>query len=248
VSLLIQFAYRLMFGMALAMACTSPRYVTAGYYRNHLYVLLGLSVLATMVALWNPEQYALWPAITAAAFSYVGSVFWLYEKAGPGILSLLLIALVALFGAWQAHPAPMDGNTLAQVYAWLDPATSGLLLGSTMAAMLLGHWYLNSPGMQLLPLRRLVMLMAVAVGARAALCASSVILTDAAFTTDRMLFFSLRWLSGLLGALGLAWMAWQTLKIPNTQSATGILYVGVSSTILGELTSLLLSGDSVFPL
>jgi len=247
-SLLIQFAYRLTFGMALAMACTSPRYVTGGYYRNHLYVLLGLNVLATMVALWNPQQYALWPPITAAILSYVGSVFWLYEKAGPGILALLLIAMVTLFGAWQAHPAPPEGDTLAQAYACLDPATAGLLLGSTMAAMLLGHWYLNSPGMQLVPLRRLVILMTVAIAARAVLCASSAVLTDAGFATDRLLFLSLRWLSGLIGALGLAWMAWQTLKIPNTQSATGILYVAVSSTILGELTSLLLAGDSAFPL
>jgi hypothetical protein len=248
VALLIQFAYRLSLGMALAMACTSPRYVTGGYYRNHLYVLLGLNVLAALVAFWNPPQYALWPPITAAALSYLGSVLWLFEKAGPGILALLLIALIALFGAWQAHPGPAEGDYVGELFAWLDPATSGLVLGTTMAAMLLGHWYLNSPGMQLVPLRRLVAMMAIAILLRALLSASSVMLTDAAFTTDRLLFFTLRWLSGLIGALGLTWMTWQTLKIPNTQSATGILYVAVSSTILGELVSLLLSGDSVYPL
>jgi hypothetical protein len=248
VALLIQFAYRLSFGMALAMALTSPRYVTGGYYRNHLYVLLGLGVLATLIALWNPGSYALWPPIAVALLSYAGSVFWLYEKAGPGILALLLVSFVALFGAWQAHPGATGEGALGDVYAWFDPATAGLLLGSTMAAMLLGHWYLNSPGMQLLPLRRLVILMTVAIALRAALCASSVVLTEAGFSTDRLLFFGLRWVSGLLGTLGLAWMTWQTLKIPNTQSATGILYVAVSSTILGELTSLLLTGNSVYPL
>jgi hypothetical protein len=36
-------------------------------------------------------------------------------------------------------------------------------------------------------------------------------------------------------------MTYKTLKIPNTQSATGILYVGVIGTFLGELTSLLLN-------
>ena len=36
-------------------------------------------------------------------------------------------------------------------------------------------------------------------------------------------------------------MSWQTLKIPNTQSATGILYVAVITTFLGELTAQLLS-------
>jgi hypothetical protein len=248
-ALLIQFAYRLVFGMALGMALTSPRYVTGGYYRNHLYVLLGLSVLATMVALSYPDDFSLWPPLTAALLSYLGSVAWLYEKAGPGLLSLFLIALVTLFGAWQAHPGiPAEGDIAGHAVAWLDPVTSGLVLGVTMAAMLLGHWYLNSPGMQLAPLRRLVILMAIAILLRAILAAGSALLTDPNLNNQRMLFLVLRWLSGLLGALGLAWMTWQTLKIPNTQSATGILYVGVSATILGELTSLLLSGDSVYPL
>ena len=48
------------------------------------------------------------------------------------------------------------------------------------------------------------------------------------------------------GAAALA--AWHTLKLPNTQSATGILYVGVIGTFLGELMSLLLSSESTYPL
>jgi hypothetical protein len=42
-----------------------------------------------------------------------------------------------------------------------------------------------------------------------------------------------------VGTLALAVMTWQTLKIPNTQSATGILYVAVIATFLGELVALL---------
>ncbi len=63
-----------------------------------------------------------------------------------------------------------------------------------------------------------------------------------------LLFIALRWLGGLVGVLILAVMAWQTLKIPNTQSATGILYVAVIGTFLGELISMLLSAESVYPL
>ena len=44
--------------------------------------------------------------------------------------------------------------------------------------------------------------------------------------------------------LGLLWMAWRTLEIPNTQSATGILYVAVIGVFIGELTGLLLSAES----
>ena len=58
------------------------------------------------------------------------------------------------------------------------------------------------------------------------------------------MFLSLRWLSGLVGALALTVMAWKTLKIPNTQAATGILYVAVIVTFLGELTSLLMAAQA----
>jgi hypothetical protein len=66
--------------------------------------------------------------------------------------------------------------------------------------------------------------------------------------TEQLLFIALRWLSGILGVLLLTVMAWKTLKIPNTQSATGILYVAVIATFLGELTSMLLSVRSAYPL
>jgi hypothetical protein len=42
-------------------------------------------------------------------------------------------------------------------------------------------------------------------------------------------------------------MTWKTLEIPNTQSATGILYVGVIGAFLGELAGLLLSAGGAYP-
>ena len=135
-----------------------------------------------------------------------------------------------------------ETNTLL---AWLDPLSSGLVLGWTMAAMFLGHWYLNSPTMALAPLMRLVLLMAVAVCLRAVVEAWGLAeqFGQHGPSTQQVMFISLRWLSGIFGVLALAWMAWQTLKIPNTQSATGILYVAVIGTFLGELTSLLMAAQ-----
>jgi hypothetical protein len=68
------------------------------------------------------------------------------------------------------------------------------------------------------------------------------------FSMAWLLFVALRWSFGLLGVFGLLWMARETLKIPNTQSATGILYVAVIGVFVGELTSALLSTESTFPL
>src|SRR5690606_31814802 len=97
------------------------------------------------------------------ALSYVGSVVWLYEKRRAGISLLILVAMAAVIGALaiNGRPTKLPAEDAAPVAAepsmadslqMLQPITSGLLLGTTMAAMLLGHWYLNAPGMELAPL------------------------------------------------------------------------------------------------
>ncbi|MGD9724182.1 MAG: hypothetical protein AB7O59_23160 [Pirellulales bacterium] len=244
-AILTQFVLRLSFGLALGMALTNPRQVTSGYYRNHLYVLLGLTVLATLVAFGARDQFALAPPLAAATVSYVGSVAWLYEKPRAGVVLLWLVAGLTLWGAWADTQFDSAASPAALALAWLDPPTSGLVLGLTMAAMFLGHWYLNSPTMALGPLQRLVVLMAAAIVQRMVVEAGrlTLILSAGTPTTEDCLFLALRWLSGLLGALGLAGMTWQTLKIPNTQSATGILYVAVIVTFLGELIALLMAAQ-----
>jgi hypothetical protein len=263
---LTQFIFRLSFGLAAAMTVVPPRHVTSGYFRNNLYVLLGLNVLAALVAWATPELASVrWIAVVAASVSYLGAVMWLYERPRAGIAALALVAAASLVGAWLAVPAAgqsIDATTMDSastgpisatsiVLSRLDPVTSGLLLGMTMAAMLLGHWYLNAPGMPLAPLKRLVQLLAAAVLLRAIVCGSGLVLELEAvhsFSTARWLFLALRWLGGLVGTGVLAVLAWKTLAIPNTQSATGILYVAVITVFLGELVSLLLSAEAHYPL
>ncbi|HET6883310.1 MAG TPA: hypothetical protein VFI31_24280 [Pirellulales bacterium] len=253
-ALLAQFVLRLSFGLAAAMLLASPRQVTSGYYRNNLYVLLGLNALAALLAWLAPDDTSLraWPAIVAAVASYGGAASWLYEKAGPGLLALATVAASSLAGAWLGQNSGAVSDQEISRYLWsIDPAAGGAVLGATMAAMLLGHWYLNAPGMSLAPLVRLTHAMMAVIVVRAALAALALLLiwrTGEAFDLTQWLFIAMRWLTGLVGALVVAVMARQTLKIPNTQSATGILYVGVILTFIGELTSLLLSRGKLFPL
>lgn len=250
-SVLIQFILRLSFGLAAAMTLVPPRDVTSGYYRNNLYVLLGLNALAALaVGSAHDSLLSAWPAIAAAVLSYVGAVAWLYERPRLGLVLLGLIAITdlaaATVAASVAHQTP-----ILRALAWLDPATGGLLLGTTMAAMLLGHWYLNAPGMPLGPLLRLIGLLALAVILRAVVCACGLgyeITHHGPPDMTGLLFLGMRWLGGLAGTALLAVMAWQTLKVPNTQSATGILYVAVITTFLGELASGLLSAQAGYPL
>jgi hypothetical protein len=250
-SILIQFLFRMSMGLAFGMAVTSPREVTSGYYRNHLYVLLGLNVLATLIAISAPASYSMWPPLLAGILCYVGSVIWLYEKPVAGILALWGITALSLWGGWQALDFTVSQSDLALWLLQLDVPFSGLVLGVTLAAMLLGHWYLNAPGMALFPLKCLVVWMGVAIALQAIICGVGAILTWQSMPQQSVIFWMLltvRWLFGIVLAMVCTVMSWQTLKIPNTQSATGILYVAVIGTFLGELVSLMLTSQTGYPL
>ncbi len=253
--LLVQFIFRLTFGMALAMGLTPPKLVTSGYYRVHLWVLMGLNTLASL-ALFSNRTYEYWGvvfglAIGLSVVSYIGAVMWLYERWQIGQFLLYLIALGGLLAAILATSWDDAATTTGIVLGILDLASGGWLLGVTMAAMLLGHWYLNTPTMELVPLQRLVLLMAVAIAIRtvvAGIGLSLQVTYAEPLQYTLWIFIGLRWLSGLLGTAMLALMTWQVLKVPNTQSATGILYAGVILSFIGELTSQLLSVQMLYPL
>lgn len=256
---LVQFVFRLSCGLAISMGVTSSRLVTSGYFRVHLWVLMGANTFAALAAysartqLDTPLLTWKWQfgfAVALALASYLAAVIWLYERKQAGTAALALIGIVALAAALTATPWPTESSGLATVLGVCDVVTGALLLGATMAAMFLGHWYLNTPSMELVPLQRLVILMAVAVVARALLAMTGLVLHWQASDPLQMtfwLFVTFRWLAGILGPLILSRMVWITLKIPNTQSATGLLYAGVILVFLGELVSQLLSGDALFP-
>jgi len=253
--ILVQFVLRLIFGIAVSMAVTPPKLVTAGFYRVHLWVLMGLATVTALAAYSNrvPEefwQYVFWLSVATAVVCYLGSVIWLYERPQAGLVAIFVVAVLSLCAAALSTRWRPETTALGTSLAVLDLISGGLLLGATMSAMFLGHWYLNTPTMELVPLKRLVLLMALAIVARTLLCASGLSL-HALAEPERLswwLFIGLRWASGLVGTLMMAHLAWQTLKIPNTQSATGILYAGVILAFIGELTAQLLSVDALYPL
>jgi hypothetical protein len=249
---LVEFLFRLTFGVAAAMAVTPAPWVTSGFFRVHLWVLLGVQTL-TALAVYS-THYASAQFITAflaATVCYVGSVIWMYESRAAGKVAVVLVAALALAGTLL----PLFPFTTFELHLHaLDRLSSGLLLGLVTTSMLLGHWYLNTPTMRLEPLKRLIVLLGLAVvlrmivgGAGAWLEFTEHLPQTAIPFTTWALFLTLRWLAGLVGVLVLAALTWQTLKIPNTQSATGILYAAVILAFIGELTSQLLSAQSRYP-
>jgi len=259
---LVEFLFRLTFGVAAAMGLTDSRQVTSGFFRVHLWVLLGVQTLAAL-AVYSSRPHdksaaagiGVWQfafAVAAALMSYFGAVVWMYERRFTGKSAIWFVAMLALLGCTTPLIAMASKFITLHV---ADRVTSGAVLGLVTTAMLLGHWYLNTPTMQIAPLRRLLWLLGAAVLLRMVICGSGLALQltlggqlQEPGLTSWLLFVSLRWLAGLFGVLGLAWLTWQTLKIPNTQSATGILYAAVILAFIGELASQLLSAEASYPI
>lgn len=256
---LVQFLLRLSFGLATAMVVTPAKWVTSGFFRVHLWVLMGLGTFTalaissrwTWYAAHSSPSIVLGLTIGAAALSYLGAIAWMYEARQLGKALLLVVAALFLAAGMTAAPWHEDAHFLQFLTFVADHVAGSFVLGTFMAAMLLGHWYLNNPGMKLEPLRRLVGLCAAALVVRALLSTAGMAYLGSAGQlpsgTIGWSFLAFRWLAGLVGPAAMAWLTWETLKIPNTQSATGILYAAVTLTFLGELTSQLLSRSLLIP-
>jgi hypothetical protein len=243
--LLVDFLCRFGWGLAMALVLTPSTLVPAGFFRVNMLVVLGLATFAALLCgQVLPAHGWLLPA-TAAVTAWMASVAWFAERPRAGIVLCAITAglLAAATGVVQFTP---DGTTAR---GWADVGgalLSGLVTGLTVHAMLLGHWYLNAPGMRVDVLRRMIDIalaawaVQLAVAASAALTAGPAAAAASGGPTTLALLW-LRWLAGLAGLPVLLWLSRKTLDIPNTQSATGILYVACLAAILGELTAQLLS-------
>ena len=112
--------------------------------------------------------------------------------------------------------------------------------------MILGHWYLVLPSMDVLLLQSVVKFHIGSTALRILVVCGVVWWAIAVadlpgpsfdryiFSIDGVFFWQ-RILFGLLGPVVLAYMTWETAKIRSTQSATGILYVDFFTVIVGEV-------------
>ena len=217
----------------------------------------GLGAVLLLIALaFRPEPPA--PASAAAvgfgalvASSAALLIYWATIGRALARLRPLLLwtsavagvaALVAQALSWSAvEMGPAAALTTASFLS------SAALLGSSCTAMILGHWYLILPSMDVALLQSMVKLHIGSAVLRVAVVATVIGVALATWESpsgagfDRYvlsvegIFLWQRVLFGLAGPAVLAWLTWETAKIRSTQSATGILYVDFFTVIVGEV-------------
>ena len=234
--LLVDFLCRFGFGLSAALVITPPTLVPAGFYRVNTLVVLGLATFAALVC-GTAFAGPLWaPIAVAAGTAWMAGIAWFGERPRAGLALCGVTAALLALATVLVHQPPQG---LAGAAGGL---LSGLVTGLTVHAMLLGHWYLNAPGMRVDVLRWMIDAALVAWAAQLAATTVATLFGGAAPAGGTAAALAtLRWLAGLAGLPVLLWLSRKTLEIPNTQSATGILYVACLAAILGELTAQLLS-------
>jgi hypothetical protein len=168
--------------------------------------------------------------------------------AAAGLVMVIAQALAASThgrGELAAAASTMPALPLMTVASFLS---SVALLGGACTAMILGHWYLVIPSMQVSYLQSMVKVHIVSMVLRVVVVAAAVLLAIATWepglglpsfwryiTSVGGIFFWQRVLFGLAGPAVLSYLTWETAKIQSTQSATGILYVDFFTVVVGEV-------------
>jgi hypothetical protein len=138
---------------------------------------------------------------------------------------------------------------LVQALAVISSLSSAALLGGACTAMILGHWYLVIPSLEVRHLQSIVKWHIASLALRVMVVAAVVYAASAFWppaaegapsfrhyiTSIDGIFFWQRVLFGLGAPALLSYLTWETAKIRSTQSATGILYVDFFTVVVGEV-------------
>jgi hypothetical protein len=194
----------------------------------------------------------------AALFVYWATIGRVLANIRPALLWTAVIAGV-ISVTLQAFDVSHDAPGLMPLLTVASFLSSVALLGGACGAMVLGHWYLIVPSLDVAHLQSIVRLHIGSTVVRIVVVAAAVMIAIVTwepgvpnferymFSVDGIFFWQ-RVLFGLGGPAVLSYLTWETAKIQATQSATGILYVDFFTVIVGEVLAKYLLLSTKVPL
>jgi len=215
---------------------------------------LAAILIAAGIAFRPPDDAGVFAHVAFAALIVAEAAIVIYwatvgrslASVRPAILGTACAAgLIAL--VTQALESASGGVAVNQVMAVASFLSSAALLGGACTAMILGHWYLVIPSMQVQHLQSLVKVHIASLVVRVVVVSAAVFVAIATWQPGvgpsfrhyilsvAGIFFWQRVLFGLFGPSLLSYLTWETAKIRSTQSATGILYVDFFTVVVGEV-------------
>ncbi len=244
-------------GGFLAMSIPPFHQIERGFFKSSagVYLFVGLIAAAGKTALlFDPHATAsagdrieavLWWAFIVSAATYLASLWGervaLRARAFVATWSTGALALIVSSQLYRLSGA-LSLETLLYPLSFL---ASALLLGGVLTGLLLGHWYLIDRDLPLEPFNAMLrffvtmlavqaVLMVLNAGLLAVVGGTATAERVSLLFTDHSALLAVRIVVGPLASAGLAWMIWQTLKVPQTMAATGLFYIAILAVLVGE--------------
>lgn len=266
-SLATQFCLELAFGVLFALFFVPRAPVGKLFYR-----MMGATAMLPVLAVFAMGAYPLatgssrplegssvaLPIVVATGLALCG---WPLLSGGvasrrwrPAMVWSTACTVVALVLAVRSSTT-VEGP-LAVALGTLSAMATGAVAGSVGLAMVLGHWYLTVPKLDVAHLARLNRVTVTSMVASLALLVVSCLAFTDVLNAARtpllgpwgLFYLGTRVTVGLLVPLVFAWMTAGSLKFKNTRSATGILYASTILVLIGTAASVSLQDSYGVPL
>jgi hypothetical protein len=227
-------------GGLVSLALIPPGEVSRGFFRFSAALYAALIAAGVTVGSRGPVGVPALACFAAAGLTGAIVAVRAIPLSGAGRPALALAALTAVAGT--LCDSALGADPASRALGGAAAVASAMLLGSVITAMVLGHWYLVMPALPPDPLLRLTRVYAGSVLARAA-SAAAIVGLHYAVSGGRPLarlldsagpLVGARLLFGLVAPGVLALMALPTVRVRDTQPATGMLYVACVLVLVGE--------------
>ncbi len=248
--------------------------IERGFYKSTACVYLASALMATVglgMLAWRatgnhvpgPESLwivcAIWVVFCLLFAVYVVTLWTDLALLRARAFSLGLLAGLIAVAASVLLLKPEAFGWIASVAYVITAVTSAMVLGLVSGAMMFGHWYLIDLGMDVEYLRSFIRVIAIALVADLVAMAIALVvlaifgghgatIAIADLFENHLTLFLMRMVLGPVASIVLAWMCWQTLKIPQTMAATGLLYIALMSVVVGEMLGRFILFRTALPL
>jgi len=238
-------------GGLLALAVPPFHELERGYYKSSAGVFLSAALIGGLgtVHLWLTREASgvgalevvLWIGFLVLFAGYMATLWGeaMVLRARLYAAALLIGVLALTTSAWTLFAV---GGPVVHVIATVTTLASAATLGAVTSGMLIGHWYLIDPGMEIEPFHRcfrfFVGTLWVEIAGLTAILGALLLTGVGTGGTDplqtHLELLLLRVALGPVAALAMSVMIRRVLAIPQTMAATGLFYIATLAVLVGE--------------
>lgn len=221
--------------------------ITRGHFRITAWGALVLGLLAALAvrAAVAGVDGGSSVAVLAAGLVVVVLIYLAVQYSRTDLPGVVVGSGAGLIGTAGLSAAASLISGWPSIFAALQLLVGAVLLGAVTNGMMLGHWYLNQPGLKPWALARLTALAFAAVGASLVVGLAGVTRLAGASTSGAALgipgfgesfgpFFYGIWVALVAFTGVVVWMARRCIKLRSIQSATGLYYVAILTAGVAE--------------